>query len=45
VAADSDESGVLYRIAAPTTRGNSHFVKRYSEEGLLDAEEAEVDVR
>lgn len=45
IAADSKEAGVLYRIARPSQEGSPHFVKRYSEEGLLQAGEAEVEVR
>lgn len=41
----SDESGVLYRIARPSVDQGAHFVRRYSEQSLLDAEEAGVEVR
>jgi len=41
----SKEDGVLYRITRPTTEGGTHFVRRYSERTLLDAEEAGVEVR
>lgn len=41
----SDESGVLYRIARPSDDERTHFVRRYSEQTLLDAEEAGVEVR
>jgi AAA domain, putative AbiEii toxin, Type IV TA system len=45
VSLGSDESGVLYRIARPSVDEGSHFVRRYSEQSLLDAEEAGVEVR
>lgn len=41
----SEEAGVLYRIARPTSDQNAHFVRRYSEQTLLDAKEADVEVR
>ncbi len=41
----SDELGVLYRISRPSEGAESHFVRRYSEQTLLDAEEAGVEVR
>lgn len=41
----SDQLGVLYRISRPTAVTEAHFVRRYSEQTLLDAEEAGVEVR
>lgn len=45
VSLESSESGVLYRIAKPMSNQHSHFVRRYSEQTLLDAKEADVEVR
>lgn len=42
---ETDEDGVLYRIARPQQADEPHFVRRYSEEGLSDALDAEVEVR
>ena len=42
---ETDENGVLYRIARPQQADEPHFVRRYSEEGLSDALDAEVEVR
>lgn len=41
----SKEDGVLYRITRPLAGDKVHFVRRYSEQTLLDAEEAGVEVR
>lgn len=45
VSSKSSESGVLYRIARPALEGDKHFVRMYSEQTLVDAEEAELEVR
>ncbi len=45
VSAETDEEGVLYRITKPQQADEPHFVRRYSEERLSEALDAEVEVR
>ena len=45
VSLQSEEKGVLYRLVRPETPEQAHFVRRYSEETLEEAEEADVEVR
>lgn len=45
VSLSSKENGVLYRIARPQIGHGPHFVRRYSEELLADAENYHLEVR